>query len=55
MSFFERIFGGGEKKPQPKPVQRKVDTALQQKIDQEKALNTLQKKIDEYDDNQKKL
>jgi len=33
MSFFAKIFGGGEKKPEEKPVEKKVDTGIQDKIE----------------------
>lgn len=32
MSFFARIFGGEDKKPEPKPVEKKEDNDMQKKI-----------------------
>lgn len=57
MSFFNKIFGGGEKKAQPAPVQQKprVSEAVDKKIKMQSAMVKLDKQIQTFEDNEKKL
>lgn len=59
MSFFNKLFGGGEKPKAPKtaaaPPQPKLDSVEEKKLKIEKASVTLDAKINDFEDKEKKL
>ncbi len=59
MSFFNKIFGGGEKtqkpKSQPAPAKPKEDTTDAKKLKIQAACVTLDNKINEFEDKEKKF
>lgn len=58
MSFFNKIFGGGPADKQPKsapPAKPKEDPTEVKKLKIEAACNTLESRINEFEDKEKKF